>query len=161
HRAGPRLQAPDLKVARRPRLRSLRLRTRITLSFAFGAAVLSLLLAGVTYGFTRQNLLKQREAAALSQSYTNAKILQSQLSQTDISTQQLLQDLTSLETPTGSRPVLRATDKSGTAQWAQVSTQFGEDAIPAAVRRQVTAGHAAKMRYRLGGETELVIGLPL
>jgi signal transduction histidine kinase len=131
------------------------------LSFAFGAAVLSLLLAGVTYGFTRQNLLKQREAAAVSQSYTNAKILQSQLSQTDISTQQLLQDLTSLETPTGSRPVLRATDKNGTAQWAQVSTQFGEDAIPAAVRREVTAGRAAKMRYRLGGETELVIGLPL
>ncbi|MGZ4759029.1 MAG: hypothetical protein ACXV95_08220, partial [Acidimicrobiales bacterium] len=61
------------------------------MSFAFGAAVLSLLLAGVTYGFTRQNLLKQREAAAVSQSYTNAKILQSQLSQTDISTQQLLQ----------------------------------------------------------------------
>ncbi len=131
------------------------------MSFAFGAAVLSLLLAGVTYGFTRQNLLKQREAAAVSQSYTNAKILQSQLSQTDISTQQLLQDLTSLETPTGSRPVLRATDKNGTAQWAQVSTQFGEDAIPAAVRREVTAGRAAKMRYRLGGETELVIGLPL
>ena len=42
-----------------PRRRTLRLRTRVTLFFAFIALLAGVVLIGVTYGLTRNNLLDE------------------------------------------------------------------------------------------------------
>jgi hypothetical protein len=44
--------------------RRLGLRTRLTLMFALGAAGLSIVLSTITWGLTRENLLKQKEESA-------------------------------------------------------------------------------------------------
>jgi signal transduction histidine kinase len=71
---------PDLQhlqpVARR---RSLRLRTRVTLFFAFIALLAGIVLIGVTYGLTRNNLLDDEESAARNQAFVNADLVRQQL----------------------------------------------------------------------------------
>ncbi len=63
-------------VARR---RSLRLRTRVTLFFAFIALLAGVVLIGVTYGLTRNNLLSDDENAARQQAFANADLVREQL----------------------------------------------------------------------------------
>ncbi|MET0910391.1 MAG: HAMP domain-containing sensor histidine kinase [Ilumatobacteraceae bacterium] len=52
--------------------RSLRLRTRVTLFFAFIALLAGVVLIGVTYGFTRNNLINERKTSAQNQAMVNA-----------------------------------------------------------------------------------------
>ncbi len=59
-------------MARSPRQRSLRLRTRVTLFFAFIALLGGVVLVGVTYGFARSNLLDERTNDASEQAFINA-----------------------------------------------------------------------------------------
>src|SRR5436309_15988106 len=57
----------------------LGLRARIRLSFALGAFLLSLLLAGFTYAFTRSALLSNRDRSAVTQVYRNSGPVQAAL----------------------------------------------------------------------------------
>jgi len=69
-------------VARRRTLRrrrNLRLRTRVTLFFAFIAVLAGVVLIGVTYGFARSNLLDDEQVAARNQAFTNANLVRDQL----------------------------------------------------------------------------------
>lgn len=66
-------------VARTPRQRSLRLRTRVTLFFAFIALLGGVVLVGVTYGFARSNLLDERTNDASEQAFINANQVSEQL----------------------------------------------------------------------------------
>lgn len=59
--------------------RTLRLRTRVTLFFAFTALAASLALAVVTYAVARNYLLDQRLAAAQNQAFNNAKAVRDEL----------------------------------------------------------------------------------
>ena len=52
--------------------RTLRLRTRVTLFFAFIALLAGIVLIGVTYGFARNNLINERTTTAKSQAFKNA-----------------------------------------------------------------------------------------
>lgn len=61
------------------RRRSLRLRTRVTLFFAFIALLAGIVLIGVTYGLTRNNLLDDEEASARQQAFVNADLVRDQL----------------------------------------------------------------------------------
>ncbi len=61
------------------RRRTLRLRTRVTLFFAFIALLAGVVLIGVTYGLTRSNLLSDDESAARQQSFSNADLVREQL----------------------------------------------------------------------------------
>ncbi len=63
-------------VARR---RTLRLRTRVTLFFAFIALLAGVVLIGVTYGLTRNNLLDEDRNAAQQQALANADLVREQL----------------------------------------------------------------------------------
>ena len=63
-------------VARR---RTLRLRTRVTLFFAFIALLAGVVLIGVTYGFARSNLLDEDQTAAQQQAFVNADLVRAQL----------------------------------------------------------------------------------
>jgi len=147
--------------ARVARLRSVRLglRARITLSFALGAALLSALLAGTTLGLTRQSIIGQREASATRQAYLNARFMRTQL-ESATSPKDLIERLSSLEAPNGSRPVLRV-GKGPSARWVALVAQFGEDALPQSLRRTVDSGTPARMRIDVDGDPQLAIGIPL
>ena len=131
----------------------LGLRVRVTLAFALGAFMLSALLAGTTWAVTRRNLLDNRENAALRQVYLNAKNVRDKL---PVDPEQVLGVLSSLQTPTGSRPLLRFG-----GNWFALTAEFGEDSLPAALRRRVDDGVPVRMRYELRGRPELAVGIPL
>ena len=67
-------QARRRAVNRARRFMRIGLRSRITYAFALGAMTLSILLALVTYGLVRENLVNQREKAATNQAFFNASI---------------------------------------------------------------------------------------
>lgn len=139
----------------------LGLRARITFAFAASAAILSALLAGTTWGLTRESLLNQREAAAVRQTQFNARFMQTQLA-TGTDRNQLVDSLTLLETPSGSRPSIdiRA-DRKDPSDWAAIQPVYGESAVPDSLQDLVDEGTAARMRFNFNGEPELAIGVPL
>ncbi len=147
-------------LGRMPFPARLGLRARITLAFAASAALLSALLAGTTWGLTRENLLNQREASATRQAYLNARYMQNQIPD-DGDTEKIQSSLSALESPSGSRPVLRLVGADGMVTWVAPFAQFGENALPASLKRLVSDGTAARMRYEVAGESELAIGIPL
>src|SRR4051794_15777871 len=129
------------------------LRTRITIAFALGAAALSALLALVTYGLVRENLVNQRESAAIRQAFLNARVVRDQLSSQSQPEQAVLDGL---ESPTGASPVLL---RNG--QWFAVTVERGREQLPLALRRTVTAGHTARMRFTIEGHAQLGVGVPI
>jgi signal transduction histidine kinase len=139
----------------RLRPRSLGLRARITIAFALGAMVLSVILAGTTFALTRANLMNQRESAALSRVYVNASVIKNGLpSRTANDVQDTL--LPSLQLPNGSRPVLHFAGR-----WFSLTAQIGETAIPASLRDTVDRGLPARMTFDLQGKPALAVGIPL
>ena len=89
-------------MARNVRVR-LGLRARVTLAFALGALLLSVLLSVATYALTRANLVRQREAVAESQMLNNAERLQQSLPRPLAEILPLLQSLPRAQ---GSEPLL-------------------------------------------------------
>lgn len=138
---------------RLPKLtRRLGLRARITIAFAIGALLLSALLSATTWALTRENLLNQREDSATVIVYQNARIIRARVTP-DTDKQALV---SSLSTPLGSRPVLYYDD-----EFVSLTPEFGQDALPSAVRTQVLAGQPVRMRYDLRGQMQLVVGIPI
>jgi two-component system, OmpR family, sensor histidine kinase MtrB len=144
---------------RRPRfLPRLGLRTRITIAFAVGALVMSAVLAGAALGFARQNLLDQRESSATARTYQNAQTVSRALPAGTGSSDggDPADVLPSLQTPTGSNPVLLVNGR-----WFPLNPEFGEDVIPASLRSMVRSGQPARMRFDHDGTTQLAVGVPL
>jgi two-component system sensor histidine kinase MtrB len=131
----------------------LGLRARIIAAFALGALVLSALLAGTTYALTRENLLRQRESAALRQVYVNAQLLKSKLAPADPDVQTVVN---SLQTETGARALVYF-DRD----WYAQSIEFGRDALPTRLRDRVVGGTPARMRFVVAGDTQLAVGIPM
>lgn len=136
----------------------LGLRARITIAFAVGALLMAVVLAAATLGLTRQNLLDQRESSATARTYQNAATAALQLPDdpeassgvdpTDV--------LASLQTPTGSNPVLVVGDR-----WYARAPEFGEEVLPPSLRDTVRAGQPALMRFDHDGSTQLAVGVPI
>jgi two-component system, OmpR family, sensor histidine kinase MtrB len=145
---------------RRPRiLPRLGLRARITIAFAVGALVLSMLLAAATLGLTRQNLLDQRESNATARTYENAETVRRQRpgpTSEGAPASDPADVLSSLQTPTGSNPVLLLDDR-----WFSRTPEFGEDVLPGELRAMVRGGQAGRMRFDHEGTTQLAVGVPL
>ncbi|MGH9086347.1 MAG: ATP-binding protein [Acidimicrobiales bacterium] len=133
----------------------LGLRSRITLAFAVGALLLSALLSSTSWALTRANLLNQREDSATVIVVQNARSLRAQVTP-DTDQEALLPLLSSLSTPLGSRPILYFDDN-----YVSLTPEFGQDALPASTREAVLDGEAVRMRYRLRGEMQLVVGVPI
>lgn len=130
------------------------LRARLTVAFALGALVLSVILATITYGLVRENLVRQREASATRQAYLNARVLRDSLRGATASEQSLLD---TLQTPTGASPIL-----FHAGQWfAANPINRGREQLPVQLRELVTSGSAGRMRFELDGDTELAIGVPI
>jgi two-component system sensor histidine kinase MtrB len=136
----------------------LGLRARITLAFTLVGAVLSLLLAGATWGLTRENLINQRETSVTTQATTNANYMRQRITRDP---KEVQQSLSGLESPSGSRPVVRLVDKNGKVRWVASASDFGASALPPSLKRVVVQGQAARMRYDLDRETELAVGIPI
>lgn len=128
------------------------LRARITLAFAIGALLLSALLSTTTLALTRENLLRQREDSATVVVYRNAGFVQQQLSpNTDV-----LRLVSSLATPLGAHPSVYFD-----GEYTPLTTEFGRDALPSALREAVLNGQPARMRFTIRGEMQLVVGVPI
>ena len=156
----------DPVVAKRPARRTfvrrvtnprLGLRARITLAFTLSAALLSTLLAGTTWALTRENIVNQRESSATRQAFRNSALISSSLDRGTVDDEQLRDSLNSLESDSPSRALVQ--DRSG--MWTYQTTAFDEKAIPSKLLDQVEDGQASRMRVKIDGSPELVIGIPL
>ena len=135
--------------------RRLGLRARITLAFAIGALLLSALLATTTWALTRENLLNQREDSATVIVFQNAGIVQRRIT-AETKPQALQSLLGDLPTPLGAQPVVFSS-----TGYVSLTPEFGEDALPLALRNTVVAGQAARMRFDVRGEMQLGVGVPI
>ncbi len=138
----------------------LGLRARITFAFAASTAVLATLLAGTTWGLTRENLINQREAAAIRQAQINANQM-SQRVLADPSTGAINDALGSLASPSSSRLLLEVRLADGAWEPIPLQLTFSGDAIPASLREAVAQGDSARMLVDLNGEPELIVGIPI
>ncbi|HVM54265.1 MAG TPA: HAMP domain-containing sensor histidine kinase [Acidimicrobiales bacterium] len=138
---------------RRRRTARLGLRARFTVAFALGGLVLSALLAAVTYGLARENIVRQRETSATRQVYLNANFIRDSLRTAGLAPSGLLDGL---QTPTGASPVLVVD-----GQAFATSADRGRDELPRPLRERVAAGTPARMRFTLSDEPHLAIGIPL
>jgi signal transduction histidine kinase len=130
------------------------LRARLTVAFSLGALVLSGLLASVSYGLARENLVHQRETSAARQAYLNARVLRDSLPPQGGNEQVVLDALNS---PTGASPVLF---RDG--QWfAANPVNRGREQLPVELRNLVISGHPARMRFHLDGAAYLAVGVPI
>jgi two-component system, OmpR family, sensor histidine kinase MtrB len=137
-------------VHRFPLTRRLGLRARITLAFAVGALLLSVILSITTIALTRENLLDQREDAATVVVFENATIVRQQAGTDDAAL------LSSLPTPLGSRPILY-----NGSEFVSRDPLFGQDALPMELRDAVIGGRPSRMRFNLRGDMQLAIGVPI
>jgi signal transduction histidine kinase len=134
-----------------PRAR-LGLRARITLAFGLGALLLSTLLAGVTWGLTRENLLNQRDQAAVERVIRNAIFMSDKIGpENDIP-----QELENVSTREGSTPLVRVSDV-----WTALSPAFQETDVDPQLLITVEQGTAARMRYDSRSGPILVVGVPI
>ncbi|HYZ97991.1 MAG TPA: HAMP domain-containing sensor histidine kinase [Acidimicrobiales bacterium] len=131
----------------------LGLRARITIAFAVGALLISAVLASATLGLTRRNLLDQRESSATAGTFTNAQNVRRGLESEREDIQVMLSEL---PTRSGSNPLLLFRGRSF-APGAEV----GGDDLPEDLIELVSSGEPARMRFELGGETQLAVGVPL
>lgn len=145
------------RLALRPRLG---LRARITLAFAASAALLSLLLAGTTWGLTRESLVNQRESSAVRQAYVDADNLQQRIPDQGADTDYTAL-LSALKTPSGSQPVLRLVDANGRQRWIAPTPGSNAASLPGGLRELVAKGTPARMRYKSDSGPELAIGIPI
>ena len=134
----------------------LGLRARITLAFALGSLLLSALMAGSTFGVAREQLIGQRESAAVRTFLTNAGNVSAQTRTNDPDDIVAPELLSALGSPETSRPVFFFQ-----GDWFSSVSGFGEDAVPESVRDRVEAGETVNMRYSYRGEPNLAIGVPL
>jgi two-component system sensor histidine kinase MtrB len=146
-------QARLRAVNRARRFMRIGLRSRITIAFGFGALALSVLLALVTFGLVRENLVNQREKAATNQAFFNASIVRDQLRSESQPERDVLEGL---ESPSGASPVLLHD-----GQWFGVSVERGREQLPLSLRETVAGGAAARMRFRLSGHAQLGVGVPI
>ncbi len=138
----------------RRRSPQLGLRARVTVAFALGALALSTMLSVLTYVIVRNNLVQQREESAVSQAFVNARLARDGLRAP--ATGGIGQILTALESPDRGGVVIHLDDR-----WFANSLIIGRDVIPAALRRSVAGGRAARQRFESGGEAWLAVGVPI
>jgi len=136
--------------------RRIGLRTRLTLTYGLGAAVLAAVMSVTTFVLTRDNLLDQRETASVTRAVGNATRIANQLpTGADPGTVETL--ITGLPSPEGAQPVLRYED-----QWYATNTiDFGEQSVPDDLKEVVSAGRAARVRSTYLDQPYLVVGVPI
>lgn len=135
-------------------LARLGLRLRITLGFAVGALVLSLVLAGITYVLTRESLLDQRVSSTRSQAINNGRQVRGELAAGEVAGDAIAVP----KTPSGTQPLLYWDGR----YYQPGAGTFSSDALPPAfVDMVVEERDPARMRFGHQGQIYLAVGLPL
>jgi signal transduction histidine kinase len=136
-----------------PRRARLGLRARITLAFGLGALLLSTMLASITWGLTRENLLNQRDDAAVERVIRNAVFISDKIG----GPEDIQETLAGVSTPEGSTPLLRLR-----GQWYALNpVRFQADDVAPALLDATEEGISARMRYDSRNGPILVVGVPI
>ena len=130
-------------------------------SFAFGAALLSMILSISTYTFARRSFLHQRERDTIQRAYVDAQNLQRVLTNKAADAESLGNALQSVATGSGTYPVIQIPDTHGRLVPQSTNQQFGLDVVPKSLTMKVKNEEPAMMRASIDGQTMLVVGLPL
>ena len=133
--------------------RRVGLRRRVIAAFAFGALVLSVGLAIMTYELARSYLLDQRRRSVVGRTYAAASRVGNALQGPEPDIPRVL---SSLVVPDGSQPVLLHDGR-----WFAASLEVGRDDIPEQLRDQVSGGTAGRQLFRLRGAPHLAVAVPL
>ena len=141
-------------AGQQPRRRSrLRLRSRVTLAFAAGAAAVSGVLAGSTYGLAHHYLLEQRLSSAVNQTFANARLLKQDLTPPATDVAGVLSSLTPAQ---GTRSLLYRDGR-----WFSTSVSVGHAALPTPLVNTVLRGAPARQRISLPSGPAVAVGIPL
>jgi signal transduction histidine kinase len=134
-------------------VRSLGLRHRLILAFSAVALLVSAVFALSTYVLARGYLLGQRERVVQQQAFADADFVQRRLESAgaDISAV-----MTAAGTPSDNTVILRWRNR-----WYASALDTGREAVPAAMRSEVSAGNAAHQRFRTAEGPVLAVGVPL
>jgi signal transduction histidine kinase len=134
-------------------IRRLGLRTRLTLTFALGAALLSAILSVTTWGLTRENLQKQKEESTVDGVLANAVTVRQGLGPT-VDIEKLIGSLPNRE---GAVPLLLYR-----GQWQSKNpVDFDQSALPPELKVEVDAGRGGRMLFDHDGKPYLVVGVPI
>ncbi len=134
--------------------RGLRLRTRITIAFAVGGFLVSVMLAAITYGVSRNTVLDQREQASRQQFLTNARVVQDASRSESVDYGELLQSLPQLA---GGQPIINLGNED---EWVSPSLTPA-DLPEALIAGVLQTGQAEQMRYEVPDGPRLAIGARL
>ena len=130
------------------------LRRRILLIFTLGSLTLSAFLAVTTYGLVRSNLIEQRYSASRQAAYTHAQVVQRELRSGPATSEAANEQLQLLQVQ---YPLIRYRDT-----WSAGFGAFIPESIPEALQERVLEdGVPARMITDVGGETNMVFGIPL
>jgi signal transduction histidine kinase len=147
------------RTAKRPRFG---LRARVTLTFALGAALLSAAMSILTFGLTRENLLNQREEAAVAQATANAGRIADSLQPAGSTVvecspaAEIEQGLTNLARPGGAQLVLKCNQR-----WYSANALFDQNDIPTSLVSMVEDGTSARLRTDYEGNPVIITGVPI
>lgn len=130
-------------------------------SFTAGAALLSIILSASTYTLARRSFLHQRETDTVQRAYVDALNAQGQLTTAGANASDLGKVLQSVAAGSGAYPVIQIPNATGRLVNQSTNPQFGLDAIPDRMTSLVRSGTPSMMRASIGGQTMLVVGLPL
>ncbi|MFD1811091.1 HAMP domain-containing sensor histidine kinase [Rhodococcus gannanensis] len=138
-----------MRRVRVPTFRSLRgrlgLRGRVILTFALGAALLSLALSTAVFATSREYLVGQRERSAERQTASHADFVRSVLYSSDTKPALVLQ---ALDIPVGTTLFL---DQNGKWSASDPAVAFIPSAIPAELQESGTDGGSATMYITVAG----------
>lgn len=126
---------------------------RITASFGLGALVVAAAVSVSSYLFTARFLVHQQERSALHQAYLNAVIVRDRLRTKNPDLPSILDALT---TGSVTKTVIYATGR-----WFSSSLLVSRDALPTTARQATLNGDVVRSWTQIGGEEQLVVGVPL
>jgi two-component system sensor histidine kinase MtrB len=149
----PPLVGHTVPVSKRPGLRSIGLRTRLTLLFSLTALVASAGLAVVTYVVARSNLVDQRVEVSKRQAFVNAQTVKDQLLTNNPKIGEYIQ--TRLRTETGGGAILLLPGRDPIASDARFQTE----SLPAELQTVVAAHENATQRFSFDGQPFIAVGL--
>jgi signal transduction histidine kinase len=130
------------------------LRRNVLLVFTLGSLTLSAFLAVTTYGLVRSNLTEQRDSVSREAAYRNAQVVQTALRGDPDSAEQAKDQLIRQGVE---RPVINYQ-----GVWTVSQALFGPEAIPDELANRVLNDEVpARMITDVGGETVVVVGIPL
>ncbi|HUZ21954.1 MAG TPA: HAMP domain-containing sensor histidine kinase [Acidimicrobiales bacterium] len=154
---------PPASDGRRGR-RRLGLRSRITLSFAFGAFVISSALASVTFVTVRSQIVGQEQHSIVNQVYANAAVVQEKLrdpKNTLIDTLAQIDEnanLSVMRTKSGHRSESFLDVRGG---WIEASSAANKQDLPQSLVDIVQSGQPAFQIFEFRGTPYLAVGVPI